>query len=89
MFRDFHVCGQEPHGVQSASTGPVPWVSNLHPTPSLPDTTRTQPPQRGRLRVQKHQRGEGEGVRGCVGLSVTTPSSLGGSRRGGQRVRYG
>ena len=34
------------------------------------------------------QRGEGEGVRGCVGLSVTT-SSLGGSRRGGQRVRYG
>ena len=53
--------GQEPHGIQSASTGPVPWVSNLHPTPSLSDTTHTQPPQRGRLRVQKHQAAGGVG----------------------------
>jgi len=37
---------QEPHGIQSASTGPVPWVSNLHPTatPSLPDTGPTHNP---------------------------------------------
>ena len=33
--------GQEPHGIQSASTGPVPWVSNLHPT--LPPSPRHSP----------------------------------------------
>ena len=32
--------GQEPHGIQSASTGPVPWVGNLHPTALPPSQTQ-------------------------------------------------
>ena len=76
--------GRSWHGIQSASTRPVPWVSRPAPH-SLPPrhNPHTTPPQRGRLRVQKRQAarrgGRGKGLCGAEsssGLSVTTPSAL-------------
>ena len=44
-------------------------MSNLHPTPSLPDTGPTHNPHSVDDYVFRNtkQGGEGEGVRGCVG----------------------
>ena len=58
--------------IQSASTGPVPWVSNLHPTPSPSQTQPAHNPHSVDDYVFRNtkQRGEGEGVRGCVGQNL-------------------
>ena len=66
--------GQGEEGIQSASTGPVPWVS-LHPTPSLPDTVGpAHNPRHNPHSVDVYvfrntkQRGEGEGVKGLCAV---------------------
>ena len=72
--------GQEPHGIQSASTGPVavPWVSNLC-TPALPPSHVGHNPHTSHKNPHSvddyvfrntKQRGEGEGVRGCEGQNL-------------------